>query len=349
MFRLTSVLVVLPAIILSLFSLTMLSSIAPAKLLLQLIYLIFSMLIGWGVWRVGIKNWLLLGKPLYILIIVLLVATLAIGKVTRGSTRWIQIGPLRLQASELAKPVLLVFGAQMLSANWPDKKRQQLSRLAKFMTAILIPVLLVLLQPDLGTAAIIMFVALSLIFYSGVPIWLMLFMIVTAVGLAPLSKYFLADYQIHRIEVFLDPSLDPRGSGYNVIQSAIAVGSGQMFGRGLGRGSQSQLKFLPERQTDFIFASLVEELGAISGIAVIGLYTCMVIGMALISLKQKKLPQFLVAAGCCGWFFFQAGINIGMNLGIAPVTGITLPFLSAGGSSLVASAVALGLIFSMED
>ncbi len=211
---------------------------------------------------------------------------------------------------------------------------------------------LVAIQPDLGTAMVLTAIFICAVIISSPPRWLMgtgillLVLLVSFGKLGKLDKLGLKDYQIRRLESFVNPYADPKGAGYQVIQSTIAAGSGIWTGRGLGRGTQSQLKFLPERHTDFIFASLVEELGFVGGIVVLGLYGLMVTGLVKAALGAKDKVDWLVLGITAGWLFFQSAVNILMNLGLSPVTGITLPFLSSGGSSLVSSAAILGLALS---
>lgn len=321
----------------------MLASIAPSRLLVQATFVVLAALVGWAVYGMSVQTWLAVAKPLYVAVIGFLFLTIVFGRVTRGSARWIHIGGTQVQASEFAKPVLLLAGTAVLAGSWPETRRQQIARGIRYAAFAAPLLILVLIQPDLGTTIILGIIALSLVIASGLPRWIcVLLMLLLLLG-APSAKFALAPYQVKRLEAFLDPYADPRGAGYNVIQATTAIGSGQIFGRGLGHGTQSHLKFLPERQTDFIYASLVEELGLVGGGVVIMLYAAMLYGLVLGIAGAKRQEDYLLLAGTASWLFFQATINIGMNLGIAPVTGITLPFLSAGGSSLVASSVTLAL------
>lgn len=340
------ILIILPAFSLSALSLAVLSSIAPGRVLSQTLFLVTATMIGWGVYALGARNLLYFSTFFYVSLIVFLALTIIFGRVTRGSVRWLEIAGIRGQVSELAKPTLLLVGTALGERAWKREWKKQFTRLVGYGLIIAAPMLLVLLQPDLGTGLVILIISLTLLFASGIPRWLIVSAALLCVSAIPASTYLLADYQLKRIEAFIDPYADPRGAGYQVIQSTIAVGSGQLFGRGLGHGTQSRLQFLPERQTDFIFASLVEELGLVGGMLVIGLYLAMLFGLIHGALIAKEKNDMLVCVGCAGWLFFQATTNMMMNLGLAPVTGITLPFLSAGGSSLVSSSVMLGLAAS---
>ena len=315
----------------------MLASIAPSKLLAQSLFFSFALLAGWVSYRIGANNFLYFSRFFYGVLVFLLLLTIVIGRETRGSSRWLEIAGIRGQMSEFAKPILVLSGVSLLK-----RPRSMLF----FIFAMIFPISLVFLEPDLGTAIVLFFIAATLLFFAGISRWALAAVLLMGVAMIPLSKYILADYQQRRVESFLNPYSDPRGAGYHAIQSTIAVGSGQLFGRGLGHGTQSRLRFLPERQTDFIFASLVEELGLVGGVLTLFLYGMMLAGLLMGALQARDRPDFLILVGCAGWLFFQSSITIAMNLGFAPVTGITLPFLSAGGSSLIASSILLALAVS---
>jgi len=240
-----------------------------------------------------------------------------------------------------------MYGVSCLSKAWPARRFGQLKLFAKVILTVSVILAVVMYQPDLGTAIVLTVISGALVIFSGLPRWLLVSTLVGLSLLLPMSRFVLADYQLRRLESFSDPYGDPRGSGYQVIQSTIAVGSGMFLGRGLGRGTQSQLKFLPERHTDFIFASIVEELGAVGGLLVLLLYVSIFVGLLVQAYRLTSREEWLLVTSVTTWLFFQAAVNILMNLGLAPVTGITLPFLSAGGSSLVSSAVMLGLVVSV--
>lgn len=341
--RSLALLIIIPACLLSFLGLTVLASVAPAKLLPQAIFLVLAIFAGWWVYKSDIENWLFGAKPLYMATLILLLATFIYGKAVRGSTRWIQIGSVRIQASELAKPTLILLFSASLSTGWPRKRKDQFKKFSRAVGSVVPAVALVMAQPDLGTAIILVIIAGTLLWTSGMPRWIIALSLLLCFLTIPIAEHALKAYQLDRIEAFLNPYSDPKGAGYNVIQSTIAVGSGQLFGRGLGHGTQSQLKFLPERQTDFIFASLVEELGLLGGVIVVALYGVLLFGLFK-GIRSANRPDYqLVLTGCAALFFFQSGVNIAMNLGLAPITGITLPFLSAGGSSLITSGMIIGL------
>ncbi len=203
-------------------------------------------------------------------------------------------------------------------------------------------------QPDLGSALVVASLYLGIVFSAGIPLkFLSLGLISTGISL-PIFWHFLKDYQRVRLTNFINPLTDPLKGGYHLLQSIIAVGSGQFLGRGLGQGTQSQLRFLPESHTDFIFASLGEELGFLGTSLLICLYGLMFLG--ILRAAKKSPDQFgqLVCVGVFSMFLFQVFINIGMNIGLVPITGITLPFISFGGSSLLSSLICLGLVISVS-
>lgn len=279
----------------------------------------------------------------YILSIIMLVVTLVFGETVRGATRWIGIGEFQLQTGEFAKPLLVLAFTAFLN-RFPLKN---LKNMAFNTFLFLVPALLIFKQPDLGTALVVTSIWLAQVFVSGLSSWVIL----TAGLLGTLSLRFLPsvlhDYQIRRLETFVDPFSDPLGAGYNVIQSIIAVGSGGIFGKGLGGGTQSHLRFLPERHTDFIFASLAEELGLVGSFLVVLCLGMLLFRLLTLATHTKSSSSRLIYIGTFGYLFFQIFVNIGMNIGIAPVTGVTLPLISYGGSSVLATAITLGIASSL--
>lgn len=322
-------------------SLAMLFSISPDRLPQQ------ALLLGIGLVLViylGAQDhavYVALAPYLYLATLILLGSTYFFGESVRGSLRWIPLGSFQLQTSELVKPFLALFFAHYFTLNPVRDLRSLFASLLYFLP----PFLLVFFQPDLGTSLVLASIYLSMLFVSGLP---RIFLFVGSsllVGLALLSPYFLAPYQLARLESFIDPSRDPLGSGYNVIQSTIAVGSGGFWGKGLGHGTQSHLKFLPERHTDFMFASLAEELGFLGLLSTLVIFYVLFARLLGVAQKNPGAGR-LVLSGLACYLMFQAFINIGMNLGIAPVTGVTLPLISYGGSSILGVAISLGIASS---
>ena len=281
---------------------------------------------------------------IYIISILTLALVLIFGKTAMGATRWISLLGFTIQPSELVKiSVILALGRFFNDIT--DKKIYSISYVILASSLAMLPVLLILLQPNLGTASIISFITIAIFFTIGIRIWKFTVLAITIILTIPLTwQYLLHDYQKQRIMMFLYPDSDPLGAGYNLLQSQIAIGSGGMWGKGFLAGTQSQLKFLPEKHTDFIFTVLCEEFGFVSAIITISLYL-IIINIALFySTKSKDKASIVILIGLSSLFFCHLVINIGMITGILPIVGVPLPFLSYGGSNLITSSIALGLI-----
>jgi rod shape determining protein RodA len=283
---------------------------------------------------------------LYLGIIVLLLAVLFFGPVVRGSTRWIDLGFFRLQPAEFTKLAMVIVMAKLLDRQGERLKNFRYVLLSGLYLAI--PTVLILVEPDLGSSLIVLAVWFGMIMFSKIDKKHLLILIAMFLLLTVMAWFFvLQDYQKERVYTFLDPNRDPQGQGYNVLQSIIAVGSGELWGRGVGRGLQSQLDFLPERQTDFIFASTAEELGLIGSAVILGLFA--VLFVRLIKTCQSARDNFgmYLSLGVFIMLLSQVVINIGMNIGLLPVTGIPLPLMSLGGSSLITTLFSLGIVQSV--
>ncbi|MCA9365200.1 MAG: rod shape-determining protein RodA [Candidatus Moranbacteria bacterium] len=284
-------------------------------------------------------------KTIYFTTIAILIGVLIFGTTVRGTSGWISFGGFNVQPVEFAKIALIIFLASFIA-----KKQTELREVVRIivsfaLTAIMI--FFVLRQPDFGSAMVLLGIWLGMIFVSGVNKKYLAAILIGFVCCAVIGWALLADYQKTRVMTFLDPSQDPRGGGYNVIQAMIAVGSGGITGNGIGQGTQSQLNFLPEKHTDFIFATLTEETGLIGATFVIGLFTTILYRIRKAAMKARNNFDYLVAAGVMIMLFWQIGINIGMNIGIVPVTGIPLPLMSYGGSSILATFLGLGIVMSI--
>lgn len=286
----------------------------------------------------SIKN---LIKPLYILILLMLVSVLILGFETRGSLRWIPLGIFNIQPSEFAKPILIL----MLAKFWSENSTTWLNIL-KSLFWVAPFFVLVFKQPDLGSALTLIAIWLGMLFVAHISIKKMLILGIIALIIIPASWSFLHDYQRGRVLSFIAPESDPLGRGYNVIQSTIAVGSGEFLGRGLGRGTQSRLQFLPEFRTDFIFASIGEEMGFVGTMLILLLYLFLLIYCLKVAQRTNNSFNLLVVIGVESMLLFQAFVNIGMNVGLLPITGITLPLISYGGSSAVVTLLSLGMVAS---
>lgn len=333
-------LLLLPVIIISIFSNAVLISTQAFIIPNNLIFLF----LGWFFFLIAslidVKIWKNFDKFFYLFSLALLLATFAFGTQVKGATRWINLGFFPFQPSEIVKPFLIIAFASF-AVKFNLKKLN--NSLVYFLLSFPI-FLLVFKQPDLGNAIIYLLIFLSIFFTAGGSL---LFLGVSTVlfGLVlPFGWHFLKEYQKQRITSFLHPTKDPLGLGYNLIQAIITVGSGAFFGRGLGIGTQSQLKFLPERSTDFIFASLAEEIGFIGCLLLLLFLFLLLLRILTIAANTQDLFSKNICYGVFAMIFFQATINIGMNIGILPITGVTLPLVSQGGSSLIATLISLGLV-----
>lgn len=291
---------------------------------------------------------------LYAGIIAAILLVLVLGTTAMGGQRWISLGFFNLQPSELAKVGMILLLASYLA----DRPRGDLE--AQTTLSVLglagVVVLLVFFQPDIGTALVLMAVTLALLFLYGARMLhfaaigaalsaalVMVFKVLPAAGIQLFHSY-----QVDRLLVFLNPDYDPGGSGYHLLQSKIAIGSGMMAGKGLYEGTQTQLNFLPEHHTDFIFSVLGEELGFIGAAVLLTLYVIVIWRALRIAMISDSLFGTLIAGGILSMLLFQVFVNIGMTIGIMPITGIPLPFMSYGGSSMVANLLAVGLLESVH-
>jgi rod shape determining protein RodA len=283
---------------------------------------------------------------IYFTILILLVAVDLFGSSAMGAKRWINLGFASLQPAELAKIAIVL----MLAKFFHSLKSEDLAKAHKILPAIIaviIPIILIIKQPDLGTGIITLIVTFVIFFTAGVSIkqFLVVGFIITIC--LPIIWSLMYDYQRTRILVFLDPERDPLGSGYNIIQSKIAIGSGGFFGKGLGNGTQSQLDFLPEHQTDFIFSCLAEEFGFAGGLLLVILYSLVLVLNLLITINCKTLFAKLTVIGITTIFFSHIFINISMVMGLLPAVGVPLPFMSYGGTMMASMLVGFGLIMNI--
>ncbi len=294
----------------------------------------------------GYRTFLNISYLLYGVSLMLLAAVLVIGEQRLGAQRWLQIGPLLIQPSEFAKLATILALANFLGANHPWEKKWSVVLASAGITFL--PLVLIAKQPDLGSA--IMFVPLlaGLLFLWGMRRRFFILGGIIATVAAPLFWGFLKAYQKKRILVFLNPNLDPLGSGYTAIQSKIAVGSGGLLGKGYLAGTQSQLQFVPEHHTDFIFCVVGEEWGYAGTLFVLLLYSFLFRSAFQVMEHTTDVKAKLLVAGILAVLFAQIFVNIGMSFGLTPITGITLPLISYGGSSLVATTLALGIILSIH-
>jgi len=277
--------------------------------------------------------------------VLLLIVVLYTGYIGKGAQRWLDLGLFRFQPSEIMKlAVPMAVAWFVASSNLPVK----LGRVIIACILIMVPVVLIAKQPDLGTALLVTIAGLSVLFIAGISWRLITVLILSAGAAAPLLWHFMHDYQKRRVLMFFDPEQDPLGSGYHIIQSQIAIGSGGIYGKGWLNGTQSHLEFLPERSTDFIFAVYSEEFGLMGAILLLSIYL-FVIGRGLtIAMSAQQTYGKLLAAGLILTFFVYVFVNIGMVIGQLPVVGIPLPLISQGGTSLVTLMLAFGILMSIN-
>ena len=286
--------------------------------------------------------------PFYGVLVLLLVLVEAVGRIGGGSQRWLNLGFMTLQPSELMKPVIVLVLARFYGS-LPPALSSSWRALLPALALMALPAALVIVQPDLGTALAICFGAMVVIFLAGVPVWWFIGGGLSAAIAAPLAYFFvLHDYQRKRVTVFMDPEADMLGSGYHIMQSKIAIGSGGLLGKGLGNGTQSHLQYLPEAHTDFVFATMAEEWGLIGGLFVLAVFFLVFRWGLAIARRAPDRFSRLLAAGMVTTIFFYMAINLMMVMGLAPVVGIPLPFMSHGGSSMMTNMLCIGTIMAVD-
>lgn len=293
------------------------------------------------------KVWNRYSHFLYAVGMILLISVIAIGKISMGAQRWLTLGGMNFQPSELMKVFLVFALAKYLSSIPIDAGRKTIYIIAPVLL-ILVPAGLVMIQPDLGTAMMLLLVGAAILFAYGVQIWKFGICLLGVCISAPIIWSRLHDYQKKRILMFMDPESDPCGAGYHIIQSKIALGSGGFSGQGLANGSQSRLNFLPEKQTDFVFSALGEDLGFIGCSCIILLYIILIQYNIYVALRAKNKFDKILVFGFSAMLFFYVAINISMVCGLLPVVGVPLPFFSYGGSALVVLMFFQGIVFSVD-
>lgn len=309
----------------------------------------YAMALGVGVIVALIhpKVWLSLAWPIYIVSMLMLVAVDVIGKIGMGAQRWLVLGPIQIQPSEIAKVAVIL----VLARYYHGLSREQAGKILYTVPPLLIilaPVALVMVQPDLGTAMMVLLGGAALLFVAGVRIWMFLGAAVAAVGSLPFAWSFMHEYQRKRVLTFLDPDRDPLGAGYHITQSKIAIGSGGLFGKGFLKGTQSSLNFLPEKQTDFIFTTFVEEWGMVGACVLLGLFLLVLAWGFSIALRSQHHFGRLVALGVTSMMFLYVFINTSMVMGLLPVVGVPLPLVSNGGTAMVSVMFACGLLIGVN-
>ncbi len=301
---------------------------------------------------VPIRFWRIVSPSAYLGALGLLVLVEIMGTVGMGAQRWIDLGFILLQPSEVMKIALVMVLAAYYHVLSPEKVSRPLWVILPLIL-ILVPVALVLKQPDLGTALLLMMGGGAVMFLAGVSLWYFGTAIVSGAGLVyavlksqGTSWQLIKDYQFRRIFTFLDPSADPLGAGYHITQAKIAMGSGGFAGRGYMQGTQTRLNFLPEKHTDFIFTTLAEEFGFVGSMTVLGLYTLIIVFCMVSAMSNRDRFGSLLTGGITVTFFLFFAINMGMVMGLMPVVGVPLPLVSYGGSAMLVLLAAFGLVQS---
>ena len=294
---------------------------------------------------VNIRLWLSFSYIIYFFSLLLLILVYVIGDIGMGAQRWLDLGFVRIQPSELMKFSLILLIARYYHSEKEYSSFMKIFSLIYVLVLVAMPAYLIYIQPDLGGSIILILLGITLLFIIGLSIWFFLVSGLCLVLISPVIWiYFLQDYQQNRILTFLDPSKDPLGAGYHIMQSKIALGSGGFWGRGFMKGSQSQLNFLPEMQTDFILTLISEEFGMIGTVFILFLYFVLIFYSMIIGLISKNIFGSFLCIGIAIILFYSVFINAAMVMGLLPVVGVPLPLISYGGSSLISTMFGLGLI-----
>jgi len=331
--------------LLALLALGMMGSASPDRVSSQVMNLLVALVVMRFMAQIPPQRLMRLALPVYLIGILLLIAVALFGDISKGARRWLNLGFMRIQPSELLKiavPLILA---------WFFQKHEAMPRVRDYAVAavlLLIPVALIARQPDLGTAILVLAAGFYVIFFAGLPWKVLAGLTVSALAAAPVAWGLLHDYQRNRILTLLDPEKDPLGKGFHIIQSTIAIGSGGILGKGWGQGSQAQLEFIPERHTDFIFAVYSEEMGMLGNLSLLVLYAFLIGRGLMIAANAATLFARLLAGAITMIFFTYAFVNMGMVSGILPVVGVPLPFISYGGTALVTLFLGVGILMSIH-
>ncbi|MFA6017490.1 MAG: FtsW/RodA/SpoVE family cell cycle protein [Patescibacteria group bacterium] len=335
-------------IFLSVFGLFNLFGLSQDLFVRQLVFLIFGFIIYFILKSIGPHFFRINSKFFYWFFIVVLIVTFVVGLEVKGSKRWLNFYFFNFQGSEFFKVFFILFLAEVLTVK--NVLSNSFLNLIKVLLYFLIPFIIIFKQPDLGNAMVYFFIFFALLMFSNFSKKYLGYLFGITAIFAPFGWFLMKDYQKARILSFVSPHLDVQGAAYNMIQSVITIGSGMFFGRGLGLGTQSRLFFLPENTTDFAFASLIEQFGFFGGFIVLIFFTSIIIFLAKKTIyfyyqkSEEDQKKFLYCLGMLTYFVSQTIINIGMNMGIMPVAGITLPFISYGGSSVIALLIGFALV-----
>ena len=331
--------------LLLIYSLIIMASASPERLTSHLLNMAAALVVMRLAAQLPPQRLMHLAPPIFVVGLLLLVAVALFGVSSKGAQRWLNLGFMRIQPSEIMKI------AMPLMLAWYFQKHEAQVHLRDYALAtvlVLLPVGIIAKQPDLGTAILVLAAGFYVIFFSGLSWKIIAALVVAAGASAPLAWSMLRDYQKSRILTLLDPEADPLGKGFHIIQSTIAIGSGGIFGKGWGQGTQTQLEFIPERHTDFIFAVVSEEFGLIGITVLIVLYSLLIARGLMIAANAPTLFTRLLAGSITLIFFTYAFVNMGMVSGILPVVGVPLPFISYGGTALVTLFLGVGILMSIH-
>jgi rod shape determining protein RodA len=318
----------------------------PAIVMRQVYWLGLGLVVMVLAFSLDYRWWERFAYPAYLVGLVPLLVVLFLGKSVSGSKRWLDLGFVAFQPSEIMKPLLMVALARYLCQEGRGEGLR-LRDLGVPTLIIMAPVVLVLLEPDLGTAGLLMLIGASVILFVGVRLSSLLTLGGFALGSLPLLWMGMKGYQRQRILTLFDPGRDPLGAGYHIIQSKIAVGSGQIWGKGFLHGTQGQLQFIPEHHTDFIFSVLAEEWGFVGCLLLLGLFLCLIFRALQVARRSRDRFGMLLCVQIAAIIFWQVTVNVAMVLGMAPVVGITLPLVSYGGSSVLVTLGSIGILLNV--
>jgi rod shape determining protein RodA len=337
--------------ILNLYSATHSQGVGPEEGLYktQIVWFFLSWIIGIVVSFIQPKNFFRLAYPGYLISVVLLAMVLVVGHSALGGQRWIGFGPLKFQPSEITKIAMVLVLARWYSKASPEQEIGFRELIIPFIMTF-IPAIMIIIQPDLGTGMLVMIIFFIITFYRKLK-WktIAIIAVIGMVGATVVYNFGLREYQKKRITTFIDPEFDAKGSGYNAIQSKIAIGSGQFFGKGFRRSSQGALNYLPENHTDFIFAIFNEEHGFVGSVFLIGLYLALFYRLLWLASNVNKIFDSVVVVGVLAIFFAHTMINTSMVSGLMPIVGVPLPLMSYGGSNLLTFGICCGIVTSISN
>ncbi len=313
----------------------------------QLIRFLIGLILFFAVVLSPLQIWLTYSYAFYVISFLLLGGVLAIGHIGMGAQRWLNLGFINLQPSELMR-VSLILALACYFHRRSSSEIRTFKGVFPAVLMILIPAVLILKQPDLGTALMMVMSGILVLFVAGVPKRIFIISGLGLLGMAPVAWNFLHTYQKNRVLTFLNPERDPFGAGYHILQSKIALGSGGLLGKGFMKGTQSHLNFLPEKQTDFIFTLFAEEFGFLGSLSLISLYLILILMCFFMGMRCQSIFARLLAVGLSGTLFLYVFINVAMVMGLVPVVGVPLPFISYGGTAMWSLLISLGFILNAD-